>query len=43
MHLINETIDEKWAPKPKGNPANLRVLTITVDKEDNENIEPGTR
>jgi transcriptional regulator with XRE-family HTH domain len=37
--LINETIDEKWAPKPKGNPANLRVLSITVDKEDNENIE----
>ncbi|WDF53417.1 XRE family transcriptional regulator [Mucilaginibacter sp. KACC 22063] len=37
--FINETIDEKWAPKPKGNPANLRVLSITVDKEDNENIE----
>src|SRR5476651_1207179 len=26
--LINETIDDKWAPKPKGNPANLRVLSI---------------
>ena len=37
--FINETINEKWAPKPKGNPANLRVLSITVDKEDNENIE----
>jgi transcriptional regulator with XRE-family HTH domain len=37
--LINETINEKWAPKPKGNPANLRVLSISVDKEDNENIE----
>ncbi|RFZ84577.1 LexA family transcriptional regulator [Mucilaginibacter terrenus] len=37
--FINETIDEKWAPKPKGNPANLRVLSISVDKEDNENIE----
>ncbi|MBD1391896.1 XRE family transcriptional regulator [Mucilaginibacter glaciei] len=37
--FINETIDEKWAPKPKGNPANLRVLSITTDKEDNENIE----
>ena len=37
--FINETIDEKWAPKPKGNPANLRILSISVDKEDNENIE----
>ena len=37
--FINETIDEKWAPKPKGNPANLRVLSISVDREDNENIE----
>lgn len=37
--FINETIDEKWAPKPKGNPANLRVLSISVDKEDKENIE----
>jgi len=37
--FINEIIDEKWTPKPKGNPANLRVLSISVDKEDNENIE----
>jgi transcriptional regulator with XRE-family HTH domain len=37
--FINETINEKWVPKPKGNPANLRVLSISVDKEDNENIE----
>jgi len=37
--FINETINEKWTPKPKGNPANLRVLSISVDKEDNENIE----
>src|SRR6202007_2792789 len=37
--FINETINEKWAPKPKGDPANLRVLSISVDKEDNENIE----
>jgi transcriptional regulator with XRE-family HTH domain len=37
--FINETIDEKWSPKPKGNPANLRVLSISVDKDDNENIE----
>jgi len=37
--FINEAIDDKWAPKPKGNPANLRVLSISVDKDDNENIE----
>jgi len=37
--FINESIDEKWVPKPKGNPANLRVLSISVDKDDNENIE----
>lgn len=37
--IINEIIDEKWSPKPKGNPANLRVLSISVDKDDNENIE----
>ena len=37
--FINEIINEKWVPKPKGNPANLRVLSISVDKEDNENIE----
>ena len=34
--FIKETINEKWAPKPKGN---LRILSISVDKEDNENIE----
>ncbi len=37
--FINETINEKWAPKPKGDPANLRILSISVDKDDNENIE----
>lgn len=37
--FINDEINEKWAPKPKGNPDNLRILTISVDKEDNENIE----
>ena len=37
--FINETIDEKWSPKPKGDPGNLRILSISVDKEDNENIE----
>lgn len=37
--FINENITDKWAPKPKGDPANLRVLSITVNQEDNENIE----
>jgi transcriptional regulator with XRE-family HTH domain len=37
--FINETIDEKWVPKPKGGQGNLRILSISVDKEDNENIE----
>ena len=37
--FINESINDKWQPKPKGDPANLRVLSITLDKEDNENIE----
>src|SRR6201996_1569297 len=37
--FIKETINEKWVPKPKGDPANLRILSISVDKDDNENIE----
>ena len=37
--FINETINEKWVPRPKGDPANLRILSISVDKDDNENIE----
>ncbi|MGZ3821531.1 MAG: helix-turn-helix domain-containing protein, partial [Mucilaginibacter sp.] len=28
--FINETINEKWVPKPKGDPANLRILSISV-------------
>src|ERR1700761_9125584 len=34
--FIKEEIDEKWQPKPKGN---LRILSISVDREDQENIE----
>jgi transcriptional regulator with XRE-family HTH domain len=34
--FIRETINDKWAPAPKGN---LRILSISVDKDDNENIE----
>jgi len=34
--FIKQKIDDKWQPAPKGN---LRILSISVDKDDNENIE----
>lgn len=37
--FINEKIDAQWKPKPKGDASNVRVLSITVDKDDRENIE----
>jgi transcriptional regulator with XRE-family HTH domain len=37
--FINETINDNWKPKPKSQGSNLRVLSISVDKNDNENIE----
>ncbi len=37
--LIHEKIDANWKPKPKGDASNVRVLSITVDKDNNENIE----
>lgn len=37
--LANDVIDEKWRPQPKSNASNLRVLSITVDENDKENIE----
>lgn len=37
--LANEDIDEKWKPKPKSTASNLRILSITVDQDDRENIE----
>jgi transcriptional regulator with XRE-family HTH domain len=37
--FITETIDEKWVTKAKSNQTNIRVLSISVDKDDNENIE----
>ena len=37
--LINEKIDDKWKPKAKTNDANLRILSISVDQNDKENIE----
>lgn len=37
--LVNEVIDEKWKPAQKSDASNLRVLSITVDDQDRENIE----
>lgn len=37
--LINEEINEEWVPKAKGNSRSVRILSITVDKDENENIE----
>lgn len=37
--LVNETINDKWRPTPRGNGANVRVLSVTVNGEDRENIE----
>ncbi|SMD00704.1 XRE family transcriptional regulator [Pedobacter nyackensis] len=37
--FINENINEDWKPKPKSQGSNLRILSISVDKDDNENIE----
>ncbi|GGG88733.1 hypothetical protein GCM10007415_23490 [Parapedobacter pyrenivorans] len=37
--LANDTINDKWKPTPRGNAASVRVLSITVDGDDKENIE----
>jgi transcriptional regulator with XRE-family HTH domain len=37
--FINEQITESWKPKLKGQGSNLRILSISVDSSDNENIE----
>src|SRR3546814_14975382 len=37
--LVNETINDRWKPVPKGNGSAVRVLSITVDANDRENIE----
>lgn len=37
--FINENINDTWKPKPKSQGSNLRVLSISVDQNDNENIE----
>lgn len=37
--LANDEIADKWKPTPKSNASNLRVLSVTVDSNDRENIE----
>ncbi|NGM64019.1 XRE family transcriptional regulator [Sphingobacterium sp. SGR-19] len=37
--LANDVINENWRPQPKSNASNLRVLSITVDGNERENIE----
>lgn len=37
--LVNEKIDDKWKRKPKPDSSNLRILSISVDQHDRENIE----
>lgn len=37
--FINENINDKWKPKLKSQGSNLRVLSISVDQHDRENIE----
>src|SRR5690606_4463409 len=36
--LVNDTIDDKWKPKRKGDGSSMRVLTVAVDDKDEENI-----
>jgi transcriptional regulator with XRE-family HTH domain len=37
--LINEKINDKWKPKPKADANNIRILSISVDSQERENIE----
>ncbi len=37
--LINEKINDNWKPGTRADAGNLRILSITVDKDDQENIE----
>jgi len=37
--IINEKITDKWKPKAKTDSSNIRVLSVSVDSDDRENIE----
>ena len=37
--LVNEKINDQWKPKPKSDGSNIRILSISVDKDENERID----
>lgn len=37
--IVNEQIHDRWKPLPKAKGSNLRILSITVDSNNEENIE----
>ena len=37
--LVNEKITASWKPQPKSDGSNIRILSISVDQDDRENIE----
>lgn len=37
--LAHDIIDDKWKPTPRSNASNLRILSVTVDSNERENIE----
>jgi transcriptional regulator with XRE-family HTH domain len=37
--LVNEKINDKWKPRPKSDGASIRVLSVSVDSAERENIE----
>jgi transcriptional regulator with XRE-family HTH domain len=37
--MAHEVINDRWKPKEKGDSSSVRILSITVDKDDRENIE----
>ncbi|MEY5068168.1 MAG: hypothetical protein RLZ47_30 [Bacteroidota bacterium] len=37
--LVNEKINEQWKPKTRGDGSNIRVLSITVDQDEQQRID----
>lgn len=37
--LANDKINDKWKPKPKADANNIRILSVSVDSQERENIE----
>src|SRR5690554_3789289 len=36
--IVNDNIDDTWKPKGKGDGSSMRILTVAVDDNDQENI-----